>query len=342
MKGESESCCNWGPGLISKLMPTLFLINRVLAVYRLGHSLALCGFLIITVLNVACTSGEDSSPVIATVNGRDIRLSELERFITLKMGEFTSGEAPDSLRSQMLDEYIRRRLLLDEAAREGLLIGDDEIEQAAIDNPRIRSTEGTQESRAELVNDLLIQKFYRQVVLRDVRVAPEEIQHYIEENQGRLTERAGFYVREIRVQSREVADRLHQEVTEGGRDFSSVARLQSDAPNAQQGGLARYDEGQLPKVLERAIKPLRPGDVSPVIRSNFGFHIFKLERRVEQNPNQRRLQLDERRAQLAEELVSRKNQEAVDEAIRRLISAGSIRIDESALGFTYTGALGKN
>ena len=296
----------------------------------------------LTAGTLACRRS-DHSPVIAVVNGRDIHRAQFDRFLSLKMGEFTSGESPEMLRSEMLDEYIRRHLVLDQAARSGITVSDAEIDQAARDDAQLRSTASTPEAREEVIDDLVIEKFYRQVVLRDARVTPAEIQRYLDENQSRLTERAGFYVREIRVQSRDVAERVRREVTEGRQEYASAARLQSDAPNAEQGGLARYDEGQLPAVLEKAISLLHPGEVSPVIQSSFGFHIFKLERRVEPHPlDPRRSQVNERRAQLAEELIARKNQQLVDEALERLASSAAIRINDPALGFTYTGALRHN
>lgn len=290
-----------------------------------------------------CRGAGDRPAVIATVNGKEISRADFERFLALKLGELTSADTPDALRSQMLDEYIRRRLVLDEAARAGLSINDAEIDQTAQENPQARSTAATAGMREELACDLLIEKYYRQVLLRDVRVSPEEVQQHIEENQSRLTGHPAFYVREIRVQSQADAERLRIEVTEGKRDFGGVARLRSDAPNAEEGGLARYDEGQLPEILERAIKPLRPGDVSPVVQSSYGFHIFKLERRVQPRPvEERRSQLDERRAQLTQELIARKNQQAVDAALERLVSGADIKINDSTLGFTYAGQLRHN
>ena len=300
-------------------------------------------FCLKAIIFYGCSSAGDRPAVIATVNGNEIRRADFESFLTLKLGEFTSTDTPDALRSQMLDEYIRRRLVIDEAARAGLSINDAEIEQAAQENPQVKSTAATVGTREELARDLLIEKYYRQVLLRDVRVSPEEVQQHIEQNQSRLTDHPAFYVREIRVQSQADAERLWKEVTEGKRDFAGVARLRSDAPNAEQGGLARYDEDQLPDILERAIKPLRPGDVSPVVQSSYGFHIFKLERRVQPHPvEERRSQLDERRAQLTQELIARKNQQAVDAALERLTSAAEIKIIDSTLGFTYTGQLRHN
>jgi peptidyl-prolyl cis-trans isomerase C len=291
----------------------------------------------------ACRSTGDRSPVIASINGREVHRAEFEQFLALKVGEFTSADPSDSLKSQMLDEYIRRRLVLDEAARAGLTITDAEINQAAQDNPQMKSTGASSGAREEMARDLLVEKCYQQVLLKDVSVSPEEIQQYIQQNQSRLTERGGFAVREIRVQSRDQAELLRREVTDRKRDFAAVARLHSDAPNAEQGGLTRYDEGQLPGVLEKAIQPLRPGDVSQIVESGYGFHIFKLERRIQPHAiDERRSKLDDRRQVLAEELVARKNQQAIDSAVQRLVSSASIKVIDSGLGFTYTGELRHN
>jgi len=302
-------------------------------------------FLLLCLIAVmaGCRGRASSSPVIATLNGNEIHRDEFERFLALKIGELSGAENSDSLRSQILDEYLKRRLVLDDAARLGLSVGSGEMEQTAENNPQMKSAVASAATREELVRDMLVEKYYRQVALRDVRVSPEEAQQYIEKNQSRLTDRPGYLVREIRVQSRDEAQRLRREVTEGRRDFASVARLHSDAPNAERSGLTRYDEGQLPEVLEKAVRQLNPGDVSPVIESNYGFHIFKLEQRIKPHaPEERRSQLDDRRQQLTEELIARKNQQAVDKALERLTSEATIKIDDSTLGFTYTGQLRHN
>jgi parvulin-like peptidyl-prolyl isomerase len=304
---------------------------------------AFASILLAGALWAGCHRASDRSPVIATFNAHEIHRDEFERFLELKMGEFDTADLSDSIRSQMLDDYIKRRLVLDDAARLGINIGSGEMEQTTQDNPQMKSTVATAANREELARDLLVEKYYRQVALKDVRVSPEEVQQYIEKNQSRLTDRPGFLVREIRVQSRDEADKLHRELTEGHRDFASVARLHSDTPNTEQSGLAHYDEGQLPDVLEKAVKQLRPGDVSPVIESNYGFHIFKLEQRTQPHAmEERRSKLDDRRAQLTEELIARKNQQAVDATLEKLASASVITVDDSALGFTYTGTLRHN
>lgn len=302
------------------------------------HTLTL---IFLTVMLVGCR-GKDSSPMIASVNGRDMRRAEFERFLALKMGEFNTSDMPDAIRSEMLDQYIIRQLVLDDAARAGVKLSDNELEQAIQTNPQMKTTAAASDTREELTNDLIVEKYYRQVVLRDVRVSPEEVQNYIAQNEARFVEKPGFYVREIRVRSREEAEALRREAVEGNKDFASLARQHSDAPNSEQGGLARYEEANLPDFLEKAIEPLKPGEISPVIQSTFGYHIFILERRLMPRTEGERRPVDERLAQLREEFLSRRNQQAVDEAHGRLVSSARIEIKDASLGFTYTGRLRHN
>ncbi|HKV42753.1 MAG TPA: peptidylprolyl isomerase, partial [Blastocatellia bacterium] len=194
------------------------------------------------------------------------------------------------------------------------------------------------------MSDLLVAKYYHQVVLRDVHVSPDEAQKYLDQHKSQSAGKAGFYVREIRVDNQTLAEQLWREVTQEHHDFEAVVRQHSQAPNAEHGGLAYYAEGQLPDVLEKALAPLKPGDISPVIESSFGFHIFKLDRRTQPRTDDERhsSQLDEDRSRLIEDAIERKNQEAVDGAVSKLVSDASISISDSALGFTYSGKLRHN
>ncbi|MDP1718411.1 MAG: peptidylprolyl isomerase, partial [Burkholderiales bacterium] len=63
----------------------------------------------------------------------------------------------------------------------------------------------------------------------------------------------------------------------GGADFRQVAAAFSEAPDALQGGLLGWRESaRLPEIYIDALKPMRIGDLSPVLRSANGFHILKL------------------------------------------------------------------
>lgn len=294
-------------------------------------------------LVTACSRTKDRTPIIAVIDGRQVHKSDFDGFLSARLGELTGIETTDLLRSQMLDEFIERQLVLEQAAQAGVSVTQAEIDQATQDNPSGGPARDSAPSRKELVNDLIISKYYKQIVLRDVRPTQEEVQKYLDENHSRLSERAGFVVREIRVEERDRAESLRREAMDGTHDFADLARTNSQAPSADDGGLSRYDEGQLPEVLERAIRPLKPGEVSPVIQSSFGFHLFKLERKIQAHaPEDRRAQIESKRSQLIEELIARKNQEAVDDTVSRLVNGATLQVIDSALGFTYSGRLRHN
>lgn len=62
-----------------------------------------------------------------------------------------------------------------------------------------------------------------------------------------------------------------------GADFAQVSAAYSDAQNALQGGVLGWrNEGQLPELFLRALANQKVGDVSDILRSGNGFHLFKL------------------------------------------------------------------
>lgn len=65
-----------------------------------------------------------------------------------------------------------------------------------------------------------------------------------------------------------------------GADFAQLAKRESDDPGSrEQGGdLGWHRRGEFVPVFDRVYFALRPGQVSPVIRTTFGYHIIKIDR----------------------------------------------------------------
>lgn len=65
-----------------------------------------------------------------------------------------------------------------------------------------------------------------------------------------------------------------------GADFSELARKHSEGPNADGGGVIGWvTRGRLMPEIEGAVFALEPGEISPVVRSSLGYHIFRMEER---------------------------------------------------------------
>jgi parvulin-like peptidyl-prolyl isomerase len=290
---------------------------------------------------------DDKSPVIVQINDSPEYKSAFDRFVKARLSDFNDESAEsqtdrDKRLSSLLDAFIRRQLIVQEATSKNIVPTDDEIRLAleeqhtqtsSRDSDPNASTLDANERRVEIFNDLVMRKFYeKNDVLRDVKVTPEEIEAYYNDNPDRY--RGTTVVREIRVFEQAEAQKLYSQALAKPDDFGVLAKEHSESPTAANGGLMDYQAQQLPKVLEQAITPLKVGAISKVVQSNYGFHIFKLERRAEAQP------LDKVKKEIENKLLSEKNQLLTDQFDQRALGAARIRIQRDKLGFNYSGKLG--
>ena len=77
---------------------------------------------------------------------------------------------------------------------------------------------------------------------------------------------------EIRMRCQKVLDRI-----KNGENFGEMALLYSQDPSSKDGGdLGFFKKGELLPPLERAALRLKVGEVSGIVRTEFGFHLIKL------------------------------------------------------------------
>jgi parvulin-like peptidyl-prolyl isomerase len=290
---------------------------------------------------------DDKSPVIVEINGAQERQAAFHRFVKSRLSDFAdqsmqSQAESDQQRSRLLDEFIRRQLIVQEALKQNIEPTDDEIRRALEDQHKQTNAKGSDqnqatlessERRVEIFNDLLTLKYYQTEILKDVKVSPQEIEEYYHKNSEHYQGKNGFLVREIRVMDEAQAQKLYRQALAKPTDFAVLAKENSEAPTALNGGLIYYEAQQLPPVLEQAITPLKVGSISRVVRSNYGFHLFKLEQRAAPLP------LDKVRQEIEDKLASEKNQALIDEFTKRLAANAKINIHRDRLGFNYVGSL---
>jgi parvulin-like peptidyl-prolyl isomerase len=106
--------------------------------------------------------------------------------------------------------------------------------------------------------------------------APAQIEasHILVSYQGAT--RAKPTVTRTRDEARALAAQLAAKVREPGTDFAALAKDVSDGPSGVEGGaLPRFGRQQMVKPFSDAAFALRPGEISDVVETNFGFHIIK-------------------------------------------------------------------
>lgn len=235
-------------------------------------SVSLTGPVALTIL-LSASMAQSAEPLNApliegmgvTVTGRDIQ-GEASRLPPPGRKELVSR--PESV-SQLTSNLYVRRALAAEAIAAG--IEKDPNIQALLAIARDRVLSDARLSvidKANMPNDAAASQFAKEAYQADPKrfSAPEEVR-----------------VRQILIKgssadARVKAEKLLAEI-QGGADFETVAKKNSDDPvTADRGGdVGYFGKDQMVKSFEDAAFELKKsGDVSPVIESQFGFHIIKL------------------------------------------------------------------
>ena len=92
-----------------------------------------------------------------------------------------------------------------------------------------------------------------------------------------------------------------------------------------------FEKGVLPKEMEDVVFSLKTGEISPVVESPYGFHIFK----VTQKKKQRLLTLAMVQNEIQNRLLSEKHNSAYDHFLDQVQSELSLKVVYDNLYFTY-------
>lgn len=233
-----------------------------------AHSRAgLAALALIAAVSVAPAWSQEAAggKVVATVNGigiteADMKLAEDEIGRDL-------GNLPDATKRRVLVEFLIENSLFAKAA-EASKLG----EGAAFDERM---------------------KYWRSRALRDAYFE-KEINGAIGEAAARtfyddqikgMKPKEEVQARHILVETEEQAKDLKKKVSEGG-DFAALAKEHSKDPGTKDDGgmLGYFSTGQMVPAFEQAAFALQKGQVSEPVKSQFGWHLIKLEDRRQKPP----------------------------------------------------------
>jgi parvulin-like peptidyl-prolyl isomerase len=264
-------------------------VNRWLAL------IALC--LLVSSLGCSYPGGkEDSQPaapkVVAKVNGRTITDQDLETEfkhykVVFRLDKPEIRDKADKLRKSLLSRLVDNVILEMEADRLGVAVtpGELDVEVKTLlgeyDEQGLNQTLTRNQVRLDVWKKLLernlrIKKLIVNEVESKIRVTEAEIKEYFDKNAEdfKLPER--LHVMQIMVKDEAEAVNARKKLL-GRADFATIAKERSQSPDAAHGGdLGFYSRGQLPPEFETAVFNLKEGDISDVVRSIYGLHIFKV------------------------------------------------------------------
>ena len=257
------------------------------------------------------TSADNLNAVRVIVNGEiitefDIRrqVAEAVQIAREKYGDESLQRKEREIRSNGIDELIDRKILVQEAKK--VVLADPEKAEAIEKNLDAFVKGAVEEvgsvykyyelahkqginplkKRAELKEDLLIEEIMRDNVYRKIVVTPKGIKRYYQEHTDEFTREGSLSFRHIllmfsRYETKEDAKSAAEDILnrlKSGEEFGDMAKEYSRGPHSDEGGLWETDEVKdFRKDLVAKISNLKEGEISPIIDSSFGHHIFKIE-----------------------------------------------------------------
>lgn len=291
--------------------------------------------------NGALDAEDQKTPVIAEVGGQKQYKASFERFLKSRLSDLYQQQSPQEnelLQSSLLDEFLARQVILQEAASKGIQATDDELRKEISDQHHQTNVEGNEkasptlvstERAAEIGNDMIIWKFYKNEVVKNAGVSPDEVRKFYQENPKKYPQQPSFCVREIKVNEAGEAASLRKTALDKPADFAILAKEHSQSPS--KGDLSCYRQGDLPPVLENAVMPLKLGGISTVVQSNFGYHIFQMVKKSDPLP------FEKISKKVEEDLLRSRNQSLIDDYIGKAVAKAKIRVYSDKLGFNYSG-----
>jgi peptidyl-prolyl cis-trans isomerase SurA len=268
---------------------------------------------------ISCKSGlKVSADTAAIVNGKEIKQAEIEKLFQNKIKQTrqtpSSGEA-QSLRLEILQQLINDEMLMQQAAKDKVEATTAEI------NTRYAAVKGNlteerlqqalkeqglsvEDVREELKKSATIEKLFNKEITSKISVSDTEISEFFSKNKQsfNLPERwrlrhilvvpkssqapgagnaRGVDAQGVQAAQTRVMDLLKRVL--GGEDFQTVARKNSDDPNAGQTGgdlgflSAQQIEQQIGPAFRQVLQNVKPGEIIPKpVVTQYGFHVVQV------------------------------------------------------------------
>lgn len=247
--------------------------------------------------------------VIAVVNRNAITKVELQKKINMVRENLAKQNIQlppnDVLQQQVLDRMIIEQIQIQYAQQTGIRIDDNQLEgainriaaqnQLSLPEFRKRLEEtgiGWREFRDQIRQEMLLARLKEREIDNKVVVTESEIDDYLKlaANKTQMEyDLAQIFIpvpenaSADQIQERRLKIQAARKQLESGAPFASVAASFSTDRNANNGGaLGWRPAGSLPPAFTALLDKLEAGQLTDIVRSPAGFHIFKLNNKRSQ------------------------------------------------------------
>jgi peptidyl-prolyl cis-trans isomerase C len=220
-------------------------------------STALAGCLAVALLAGLPVRAEEANPVLAKVNGAEIRASDVA-LAEEELGPSLAQMDPATKKENVLSFLIDMKIVSKEAEDKKIADRDDFKTRLAFARNRL------------LMDNLL-------AVEGKAATTDENMKKVYEDAAKQISGEQEVHARHILVETEDQAKKIEGDLKKGA-DFAELAKKESKDPGASDGGdLGFFTKDQMVPEFSAAAFALEPGKISDPVKTQFGWHVIKVE-----------------------------------------------------------------
>jgi peptidyl-prolyl cis-trans isomerase C len=288
--------------------------------------------------------------VVARVNGENITKADFEtavKNVEARAGEPVPADQRDRIYRGLLDQLIGYKLLEQETKARKVQVPQTDIDARVAEIQKQFPNEDAfkkalqeqhvtvDQLKSDARSDMAVDKLITDAIAAKVAVKPEDVQAFYKANQDHFKQgdrvRASHILITVpqnadaatKAQARAKAEDLLKQI-KAGKDFAELAKANSQDPgSAPNGGdLGYFAQGDMVGPFNDVAFSLKPGQVSDVVETQFGFHIIKV---VDKQAGTT-VPFDQAKGQIEQYLQQQNRQRETEAFVAGLRSKGKVEI----------------
>jgi peptidyl-prolyl cis-trans isomerase C len=244
------------------------------------------------------------NPAVLKVNGDVVYAADISMVmqnIAGQMGGRDKVEDEQQLVQMATQRLVEQKLLSQEAARLGIQPNEPRVTQMSqaierqaggrdVLDASLAQMGSNYDQVVKMIREMdLVRSLIEQKISPSIQISDEEVKAFYDENPQLFEAEEQVRARHIifnatldadtqtTAEARAKAEDAHRRAL-AGEDFAELARVLSEGPAAPNGGeLPPFTREQTAPQFAAAAFALEPGGISPVVRTDFGFHVIKVE-----------------------------------------------------------------
>jgi len=252
-------------------------------------------------LLTACNAQDGE--IVAKVNGEAITKEELYQEMLSTGGK------------QLLDRLINQKLIEQAAKEKGVTVTDEQVDEGLNEMKEQFGGESSFQfylAQFGMTEDVFRQDIRNQLLVEailgpEIEITEDELKTYFEENKDLFDEKEQVRARHILVETEEQAKEVLAKL-EQGESFEALAEQYStdEGTKSNGGDLGYFERGVMVAEFEEAAFSLKPGETSQPVKTQYGYHIIKVEDHKEAKPAVYEEKKEEIESTLRQQKVSEK------------------------------------